>query len=91
MLFRPLLALVCTAGSAMAGPVVCTTTLEASDPARPGGPPVEVTRCDVVETTSELIERRFHSWTAPYARGVDPIHQLSNLLGIAWGGRTAIV
>ena len=86
MLVRSLLALICTAGPAMAGPVVCTSTLEASDPAVSGGVPVEVTHCETVETTSELMERRFYSWTAPYARGVAPVHQLSDLLGIAWGG-----
>ena len=96
MVFRSLPARIGTAGALMAvpvlavpvlaGPVVCTTTLEASDPAVAAGAPVEVTRCEPVETTSELINRRFYSWTTPYARGIDPVHQLSELLGIAWGG-----
>ena len=96
MVFRSLPVLIGTAGpvmavsamavSVMAGPLVCTTTLEASDPAVGAGAPVEVTRCEPVETTSELINRRFYSWTTPFARGVDPVHQLSELLGIAWGG-----
>ena len=96
MVFRSLPARIGTAGAlmavsvmavpVMAGPVVCTTTLEASDPAVAAGAPVEVTRCEPVETTSELINRRFYSWTTPYARGIDPVHQLSELLGIAWGG-----
>ena len=41
----------------MAGPVVCTTTLEALDPSG-GGDPVEVTTCEGTETTDELIRRR---------------------------------
>lgn len=66
-----------------AGPVVCSTSLEAP---QPGGGPVEVTRCGPVIRTSELVERRFHSFTAPFARGVDITHQLTDLLGIAMGG-----
>ena len=79
------------AAPALAGPVVCTTTLEAplagSGPAgMNAGGPVEVTRCAAVETTSELVERRFYSYTAPYARGVDLTHQITDLFGIAMGG-----
>ena len=68
-----------------AGPVVCTTTLEA--PVVGGQPgPVEVTRCGVVQTTPELMERRFYSYTAPYARGVSLTNQITDLFGIAMGG-----
>jgi hypothetical protein len=76
---------------AWAGPVVCTTTLEA--PVVGGQPrggdatgPVEVTRCGVVQTTPELMERRFYSYTAPYARGVSLTNQITDLFGIAMGG-----
>ena len=69
-----------------AGPVVCTTSLEAPEPTAPNLSPVEVTRCGVVERTSELIERRFFTWTAPYERGVDLVHQFTDLLGLAVAG-----
>ena len=39
-----------------------------------------------METTSELINRRFYTWTSPMARGADPLHQLTDVLGIAVGG-----
>ena len=81
------------AGSAaLAGPVVCTTTLEAPPPtasARMSGlpaAPVEVTRCATVQTTTEVVERRFFSYTSPYARGIDITHQITDLFGIAMGG-----
>ena len=51
-----------------------------------GGAPVEVTVCHPTETTSELVNRRFYTWTSPMARGVDPLHQLTDVLGIAVGG-----
>ncbi len=76
---------------ALAGPVVCTTTLEApaatgeSGGMAPGGP-VEVTRCGVVQTTPQLAEKRFYSYTAPYARGVSLTNQITDLFGIAMGG-----
>ena len=66
-----------------AGPVVCTSTLEAPQGA---SAPVEVTRCGPVLTTPELVERRFYGWTSPYARGIDITHQITDLLGIAMGG-----
>jgi len=76
---------------AVAGPVVCTTTLEA--PLAGSGPsgmnaagPVEVTRCGPVVTTPQLVERRFYSYTSPYARGIDITHQITDILGIAMGG-----
>ena len=47
---------------------------------------MEVTRCGPVERTDTLVENRFYTWTAPYARGVDVIHQVTDLLGIAMAG-----
>lgn len=70
--------------SVLAGPLVCTTSVEAPPPG--GGAPVEVTVCHPTETTSELVNRRFYTWTSPMARGVDPLHQLTDFLGIAVGG-----
>jgi hypothetical protein len=77
--------------SAEAGPVVCTTSLEAPLAGSGGYPagavtPVEVTRCGPVTTTPQLVERRFFSYTSPYARGVDLTHQITDILGIAMGG-----
>lgn len=74
-----------------ADPVLCTTTLEAPLltpgrplPARSG--PTEVTRCGVVGTVPELAEQRYYSYRAPFARGVDITHQITDLLGLAMGG-----
>ena len=47
---------------------------------------MEVTRCGSVERADTLVENRFYTWTAPYARGVDVIHQVTDLLGIAMAG-----
>ena len=69
-----------------AGPVVCSTTLEAPDPAASAMAPVEVTVCGPEERTAELIERRFFTWTAPYERGVDLVHQITDLFGLAVAG-----
>jgi hypothetical protein len=81
---------------AQAGPMSCTTSLEApimmtreasgslSIPASP----VEVTRCVPVETVPQLIERRAYTWTSPYAAGVDLVHQATSILGISMGGRS---
>ena len=69
----------------LAGPLVCTTSVEAPVPGS-GGASVDVTVCHPTETTSELVNRRFYSWTSPMARGVDPLHQLTDVLGIAVGG-----
>jgi hypothetical protein len=70
------------------GPVVCTTTLEAPAMVRRGtmSAPVEVTRCGVVRTASELVTDRYYSWRAPYARGVGVVNQITDLFGIAMGG-----
>ena len=44
-------------------------------------------RCaNPTETTSELVNRRFYTWTSTMAGGVDPLHQLTDVLGIAVGG-----
>ena len=48
--------------------------------------PVEVTRCAPVQTTTALVEQRFYTWTAPFASGVDLLHQVTDVLGIAVGG-----
>jgi hypothetical protein len=73
---------------AVARPVVCTTSLEApvSSTAASPSAPVEVTRCGPVERTDAMVERRFYTWTAPFARGVDVVHQITDLLGIAVAG-----
>ena len=73
---------------AVASPVVCTTSLEApvSSTAASPSAPIEVTRCGPVERTDAMVERRFYTWTAPFARGVDVVHQITDLLGIAVAG-----
>ncbi|MCP9927395.1 Occludin/ELL family protein [Cyanobium sp. CH-040] len=74
---------------ATAGPVVCTTTLEAPPASSAGASlaaPVEITRCGSVQTASELMEQRFYSYTAPFARGVSLSNQITDLFGIAMGG-----
>jgi hypothetical protein len=47
---------------------------------------VELTRCGAVQTTPQLVEQRFYSYTAPFARGVNITHQITDLLGISMGG-----
>jgi len=76
--------LACSGAAGWAGPVVCTTTLEA--PSATGSGPVEVTRCAAVQTTPELVQQRFYSYTAPFAQGVSITNQITDLLGIAMGG-----
>jgi len=71
------------ATAALAGPVVCTTTLEA--PVATAAP-VEITRCGRVQTVPELVTRRFYSYTAPYERGVSLTNQITDFFGIAMGG-----
>ncbi|MFL0730889.1 MAG: occludin/ELL family protein [Prochlorococcus sp.] len=96
-LATPLLVTEAVGGLAWGRPVVCTTTLEAPGLSeshqftRRGLSkslmgPVEVTNCGP-ESTTNLVENRFYSWTAPYARGVDVFHQLTDLLGIAVAGK----
>lgn len=69
--------------SALAGPVVCTTTLEAPVA---NAAPVEMTRCGRVQTVPELVTRRFYSYTAPFERGVSLTNQITDFFGIAMGG-----
>ncbi len=37
-------------------------------------------------TVPELVEQRYFSYSAPFARGVDLTHQITDLLGLAMGG-----
>ena len=75
---------------AQAGPMICTTTLEAAldQTSRPGLPsaPVEVTRCNALQTVPELVQRRYYSYTAPFAQAVSLGNQITELFGIAMGG-----
>lgn len=78
--------------AAQTGPVLCTTTLEAPLvvpgqplPERPG--PREVTRCGVIGTVPDLVRQRYYTYRAPFARGVDIPHQITDLLGLAMAGR----
>ena len=74
--------------SAIAGPVVCSTSFEAPSASSVDSKlmPVEVTRCGAVQTSNELIEQRFFSYSSPYARGIDITHQITDILGISMGG-----
>jgi hypothetical protein len=80
-----------SAGWGFAGPMLCTTTLEAP-PVSSGSADqenfslVEVTRCGPTQTVPDMVTRRFYGWTSPFARGVSLTHQITNLLGIAMGG-----
>ena len=65
---------------------MCATTLEAPELSSAATEPVEVTTCAAVVTSSELMERRLYTWTAPYERGVDLVHQITDLFGIAVSG-----
>ncbi len=78
-------------GPVIAGPVLCTTTLEAGElesggSERSGRTLVEVTRCGPITTDPQLMKNRFYSYTSPYARGIDLTHQITDLFGIAMGG-----
>jgi hypothetical protein len=72
---------------AHAGPVLCTTTLEAPIPGSAGTGPVEVTRCGVTRSAPELMEQRFYSYSAPFAQGVNLLHQITDPLGLSIPGR----
>ena len=78
-----LIAALAPAAPALAGPVVCTTTLEAPVA---NAAPVEMTRCGRVQTVPELVTRRFYSYTAPFERGVSLTNQITDFFGIAMGG-----
>ena len=67
-----------------AGPVLCTTTLEAP---QADGAAVTVSRCGPVETVPELVQRRFYTHTAPFEERVTLGHQITDLLGISLPGR----
>lgn len=71
------------ASPGLAGPVVCTTTLEA--PVATAAP-VEITRCGPIQTVPDLVSRRFYSYSSPFERGIDITHQITDILGIAMGG-----
>jgi hypothetical protein len=76
---------------AAAGPVICTTTLEAplagtGNSTQPLSAPVEVTRCGEIQTTAELFQQRAYTWRSTFARGVSMTHQITDILGIAMGG-----
>ena len=83
-----LLAGLTMAGPLQAGPVLCTTTLEAPPVGadRRYDAPVEVSRCGPVQTLPELAQRRFYTYTAPFAPGVSLLHQITDALGLAMGG-----
>ena len=77
--------------AAQTGPVLCTTTLEAplvirGQPLPESVGPREVTRCGVVGTVPDLVQKRYFSYRAPFARGVDLTHQITDLFGVAMGG-----
>lgn len=77
--------------AAQTGPVLCTTTLEAplitpGEPLPERGGPREVTRCGVVGTVPDLVKKRYYSYRAPFARGVDITHQITDFFGLAMGG-----
>lgn len=72
---------------AIAGPVLCTTTLEAPSLSSAGTGPVEVTRCGVTRSAPELMEQRFYSYSAPFAQGVNLLHQVTDVLGLSIPGR----
>ena len=78
-----LIASLAPATPALAGPVVCTTSLEAPVA---NAAPVEMTRCGRVQTVPELMTRRFYSYTAPFERGVSLTNQVTDFFGIAMGG-----
>jgi hypothetical protein len=76
---------------AQTGPVLCTTTIEAplvraGQPSSERGGPREVTRCGVVGTVTDLVRQRYYSYRAPFARGVDLTHQITDFFGLAMGG-----
>jgi hypothetical protein len=72
---------------AQAGPVLCTTTLEAPSASTVGAGPVEVTRCGVTRSVPELIEHRYYSYSAPFAQGINLLHQITDPLGLSIPGR----
>jgi len=51
-----------------------------------GRPPIQVTVFHSTDTTRVLVTRRSYAFTTPTARGLHPLHQLTDVLGIAVGG-----
>ena len=47
---------------------------------------MQVTICESIETTSELLDRRAFIWTASYAGGVDLMHQITDFFGVSLAG-----
>ncbi|MEB3199292.1 MAG: Occludin/ELL family protein [Synechococcaceae cyanobacterium] len=70
------------------GPMVCTTTIEAPPVTAGAMPlaPVEVTRCSPAMSVTDVVNRHYYAYSAPFARGIDITHQLTDFLGIAMGG-----
>ncbi|MBM5800035.1 MAG: Occludin/ELL family protein [Cyanobacteria bacterium K_DeepCast_35m_m2_023] len=77
-----------TPAAAVAAPVVCNTTLEA--PAPGAKDPVEVTRCAPVQSVPALVQQRFFTYTAPFAKGVSVGSQIKELFGISTGSSTVL-
>jgi hypothetical protein len=75
------------AAPVQAGPVLCTTTLEAPSPEAIATGPVEVTRCGIVRSAPEVMEDRYYTYSPPFAHGVNLFHQITDTLGLAFGGR----
>jgi hypothetical protein len=78
--------------AAQTGSVLCTTTLEAplvvpGQPLPERAGPRDVTRCGVIGTVPDLVRQRYYTYRAPFARGVDVAHQITDLFGLAMAGR----
>ena len=76
--------LLTAAPAAMAGPVICTTSLEAPRADRPA---VSISRCGPVQTVPELIQAGFYTYTSPFEQRVGLSQQITDLLGITPPGR----
>ena len=76
LLAAPVMMIALFTAAALAGPIVCTTTLAAPDSsASQSAAPVALTTCSPIETMAARIERVNDSWTVPYACSVDVVHQ----------------
>jgi hypothetical protein len=67
--------------------VLCTTTLEAPTTEAISTGPEEVTRCGIVRTAPEVMEDRYFTYSPPFAHGVNLLHQITDPLGLIFGGR----
>jgi hypothetical protein len=56
-------------------------------PSSAGTGPVEVTRCGVTRSAPEVMEHRYYSFSAPFAQGVNLLHQVTDVLGLSIPGR----